>query len=179
MRWPVVRDLQQDSRSPRIADQRDNTGYNDKFHIISITTTSLDMSAVSCAVCRDVIVTWRTHGSHRLCSKGTVYDAWVKLGICGWCFKSGEKSPMAAQSHATFRRENLTCTQASIDVWYAGLWYAQAAHYLLCTCVGMFGVMDCGVYFELYHFPSCLTYQHNSGGYVFIRVSSWTWHMLK
>ena len=133
------------------------------FLTTSIITKSLDMSAVRCAVCRDFIVTWRTHGSHRLCSKVAVYDAWVKVGICGWCFKSGEKSPMAVQSHATFRRENLTCTQASIDVWSAGLWCAQVAHYLLCTCVGMFGVMGCGVPYELYHFLSCLTFQHNNG----------------
>ena len=66
MRWPVVRDLQQYSRAPRIADQRNNAEYNDTFLIISIITTSLDMSAVSCAVCRDFIVTWRTHGSHHI-----------------------------------------------------------------------------------------------------------------
>ena len=27
--------------------------------------------------------------------------------------------------------------------------------------------MGCGVHFELYHFLSCLTYQHNNGGYAF------------
>ena len=36
MRWPVVRDLQQYSRAPRIADQRNNTEYNDTFLITGV-----------------------------------------------------------------------------------------------------------------------------------------------
>ena len=113
MRWPVVRDLQQYSRAPRIADQRNNTGYNDTFLITGIITTSLDMSAVSCAVCRDFIVTWRTHRSHRLCSKATLLH---ELDICRYvgmyvCLKLRLESPVVVESRVTFIRHHPTCTQ--------------------------------------------------------------------
>ena len=46
---------------------------------------------------------------------------------------------------------------------YVGMYawsYAWNHRWLLkvASCVGMFGVMGCGVSYELYHFPLCLTY---------------------
>ena len=47
---------------------------------------------------------------------------------------------------------------------YVGM-YAWSYAWNHQSCFGMFGVMGCGVSYELYHFPLCLTYQHNNGVY--------------